>query len=392
MLVVIRGPLLSVTGYGNHTRQVWRWAMSKGWDVRAQIVPWGMCTYYIDPKAEGGLIGEIMARSADLPSHVKPDLSLQIQLPDEWDPELAVKNVGITAGIEADKCNPDWVTACRKMDKVIVPSEYSKLAFLNGGLEGSKIVNVPESYTCGFDKTAEYDEMTKKLNGLSTSFNFLMFGQITGRNLDTDRKNTVNTIQWLCEEFSNDKDVGIVLKTNMGRLTQQDKQVTTNTVKGVIEHFRKGPYPKIHVLHGLMDTNEITSLMRHEKIKCLCTATRGEGWGLPILDAVVNALPVIATKHSGHMDFLRNTRFLDLDYSIREIPEALVDGRIWVSGAKWAEPSEKHFKHRIRKFRKSSQTPTTWAKDYAPLAKERYSMTRISDDYDTALGGIIDIP
>ena len=391
MLVVVRGPLLSVTGYGSHTRQVWKWAVSKGWNVRAQIVPWGMCTYYIDPEAEGGLIGDIMSKSADIPEGVKPDISLQVQLPDEWDPNLAKKNIGITAGIEADRCNPDWITACRRMDKVIVPSTYSKLAFLNGGLEESRITNVAESYTCGFEKTAEYKKMSENLDSLSTSFNFLMFGQITGSDLDTDRKNTLNTIKWICDEFSNDKDVGIVLKTNMGRLTQQDKIITTDAVKKIVQHFRKGAYPRIHVLHGLMDRDEITSLMCHEKIKCLCTATRGEGWGLPILDATVNALPIIATRHSGHMDFLRNSRFLDVDYSIQQIPESLADGRIWVSGAKWAEPSEKHFKHRIRKFRKSHQIPTGWAQEYAPQAKERYSMVRISQDYDNALGEIIDI-
>ena len=350
MLVVIRGPLLSVTGYGAHTRQVWKWAMSKGWDVRAQIVPWGMCTYYIDPAAEGGMIGQIMDRSGNLER--KPDLSLQVQLPDEWDPTLAVRNVGITAGIEADKCHPRWIEAAQKMDKIIVPSEYSKLAFLNGGLESTHIDNVGESFTCAFEKTGEYEKFNERLDNLTTPFNFLIFGQITGHHSDTDRKNTLNMLKWICEEFKNDKEVGIVLKTNMGRLTQQDRMFTKQTIENVIPIIRKGSFPRIHVVHGLMDQNEITALMTHEKIKCLCAATRGEGWGLPILDAAVNALPVIATRHSGHMDFLRNTRFLDVDYSIKEIPEQLVDERIWVKGAKWADPSEKHFKHRIRKFRK----------------------------------------
>lgn len=390
MLVVIRGPLLSVTGYGAHTRQVWKWAMSKGWDVRAQIVPWGMCTYYIDPAAEDGLIGQIMERSGELPQGVKPDLSLQVQLPDEWDPNLAVKNVGITAGIEADKCSHNWIDACNQMDRIIVPSQYSKLAFRNGGLEETKIFNVPESYTCGFEKTENYHQFNSRLDDLSTSFNFLIFGQITGNHASTDRKNTLNMLKWICEEFKDDKEVGIVLKTNMGRLTQHDRMITENTIKNVIRHIRHGDFPRIHVAHGLMDKNEISALMTHDKIKCLCAATRGEGWGLPILDAAVNALPIIATKHSGHMDFLRNCRFLDIDYSIQEIPESMVDDRIWVKGAKWAEPSEKHFKHRIRKFRKSSQVPKEWAQKSAPEIAERYSMSTIAGDYEAALGDLID--
>ena len=390
MLVVIRGPLLSVTGYGAHTRQVWKWAMSKGWDVRAQIVPWGMCTYHIDPAAEGGMIGEIMDRSGNLER--KPDLSLQVQLPDEWDSTLATKNVGITAGIEADRCHPRWIEAAQKMDKVIVPSEYSKLAFLNGGLDATQIDNVGESFTCAFEKTKEYEEFNEKLDGLTTPFNFLIFGQITGNHSDTDRKNTLNMLKWICEEFKNDKEVGIVLKTNMGRLTQQDRMFTKKTIENVIPIIRKGDFPRIHVVHGLMDQNEITALMTHEKIKCLCAATRGEGWGLPILDAAVNALPIIATRHSGHMDFLRNTRFLDVDYSIKEIPEQLVDERIWVKGAQWADPSEKHFKHRIRKFRKSPDVPKEWAESAAPQVAERYSMSILAGDYDRVLESVIDRP
>ena len=165
MKVLIRGPLLSVTGYGSHTRQVWRWARSKkNWDVYASVVPWGQCTYYIDPAAEDGLIGDIMSRTAPCPG--KPDLSLQVQLPDEWETDLAYKNIGITAGIEGDRCNPAWVDAAKKMTRVIVPSEYSKLAFLNGGLDPSHIVNVPEAITCGHLVTDDVLNLRKKLKKL----------------------------------------------------------------------------------------------------------------------------------------------------------------------------------------------------------------------------------
>ena len=390
MLVLIRGPLLSVTGYGSHTRQIWRWARSKGWDVRAQIVPWGMCTYYINQDEDDGLIGDIMQRSGGLsPDSKKPDLSIQVQLPDEWDPDLANVNIGVTAGIEADKCNETWISAASRMDKVVVPSEYSKLAFLNGGLKEDKIVNIPESYTCGFEKTDSYEKMVKEIDEISTSFNFLIFGQLTGNHASTDRKNTLNMIKWLCEEFKDDREVGIVIKTNLGRMTQLDRMHTKAMVDNAIKHIRKGPYPRVHVVHGLMDKNEITAMMSHEKIKCLCAATRGEGWGLPILDAAAVGLPIIATRHSGHMDYLRNIRFLDLDFKIEEIPESMVDDRIWVKGARWAQPSEEHFKKRIRKFRSSSKTPKEWADAARGQIRDSYSMESISKIYDEKLGECI---
>ena len=390
MIVVIRGPLLSVTGYGCHTRQIWQWARSKpGWDVYAAIVPWGHCTYYIDPNEEEGVIGDVMQRSQTPPR--KPDVSIQVQLPDEWDPDMAKVNIGVTAGIEADKCSAKWVSACEKMDKVIVPREYSKLSFINGGLEESKIDNVPEAITCSFGESDNSLEMSKKLDSLTTDFNFLVFGQITAQNVDTDRKNTFNCLKWLCEEFRGKKNVGIVLKTNLGRMTQQDKEAAHIMIDKVISAVRTGSYPRIHVVHGLMDKKEVGQLFTHEKIKALCAPTRGEGWGLPILDAAAAGLPVIATSHSGHMDFLKHVRYLDVDFKLVEIPDAMVDGRIWVSGAKWADPVERNFKSRVRKFLGAPTIPTNWAQEAKQSIRKKFNLQSIFPEYDAALGDVIDI-
>lgn len=391
MIVVVRGPLLSVTGYGCHTRQLWKWARShKDWDVYASIVPWGMCTYYIDPSSEDFLIGDIMHRSSGIPDNKKPDLSFQVQLPDEWDPTLATKNIGVTAGIEADKCNPEWVAAATKMTSIIVPSEYSKIAFLNGGLDPNLIHAVPEAITCAFDETPETTILNNHLDGLSTDFNFLMFGQITATNVDTDRKNTFNCLKWLCEELKDDPKAGVIIKTNMGRMTVEDREVTKQIISQVISEVRPGPYPKIHVLHGLLSPNEIGTLYSHEKVKALCAPTRGEGWGLPILDSAASGLPIIATGHSGHMDFLKHVRFLDINYKLVKVPESMTDGRIWVDGARWAEPDEAHFRSRVRKFRNSPDVPKEWAEESKQKIIDMYNMDSVMSIYDDKVGAVID--
>jgi len=389
MIVIVQGPLLSVTGYGVHTRQLWQWARSKkGWEVYASITPWGNCTYYINPESENGIIGDVMSRTGPLPENA--DLSIQVQLPDEWNPNLAKKNVGITAGIEADKCNPAWIQACSKMDKVIVPSEFSKLSFINGGIDPASITNVPEAITCGDAENENTKKLNEKLDSIPTNFNFLMFGQITSANSATDRKNTFNCLKWLCEEFKGDKDVGIVIKTNMGRLTCEDRRHTENMVKSALQQVREGEYPKVYVNHGLMDTNEIGALYRHKKIKALCAPTRGEGWGLPLLDSAACGLPVIATGCTGHIDFLKYTKYLDVRYTTLNIPDELIDGRIWVKGARWAEPSEDHFKSRVRKFRKGPEIPTGWFEESKDEINKRFNISAVMSQYDKHLGELID--
>ena len=79
--VVIRAPLLSYSGYGTHARQVFRWLLTKDVEVYTQVVPWGATSWMINPDYEDGLIGEIMKRSVQFKQ--KPDVSFQVQLPNE---------------------------------------------------------------------------------------------------------------------------------------------------------------------------------------------------------------------------------------------------------------------------------------------------------------------
>ena len=58
-----------------------------------------------------------------------------------------------------------------------------------------------------------------------------------------------------------------MLKTNLGRMTQQDKEAAHIMINKVVSVVRKGNYPRIHVVHGLMDKKEVGQLLTHEKIK-----------------------------------------------------------------------------------------------------------------------------
>ena len=382
--VLIRGPLLSMSGYGTHSRQIFRWLETQNVDIFTQVLPWGMTPWYVNPDYENGLIGRIMETCSPPPGNF--DLSFQIQLPNEWDPNIAKYNVGITAAVETDKCNPEWINSCNKMDKVIVPSNHTKKSLTSSGILNKEIEVIPESfYDCLLEKENE-----KSLNlEFSTNFNFLIFGQITGFNPFADRKNTFFAIKWLCEEFSNDSDVGIVIKTNQGTNSSRDRHMTSKMLDQLLSEVRRGPYPKIHMLHGSLQQNEIQHVYQHPKIKALISATRGEGYGLPILEAATTGLPVIATNWSGHLDFMNNGKFIQLDYKLANIHDSRIDNNIFISGTKWAEVDEKDFKKKVRKFYQASALPKEWAVKLSKTLKEKYSQKSINEHYSNSLNGIL---
>ena len=235
--VLLRAPVLTQSGYGVHARQVAAWLLSREEvDLHVQALPWGDTPWLIDKEAHGGLVGRLLERTVD-PSGKSYDATVQLQLPNEWDPKFSSVNIGITAGVETDRCNPTWVEKCNAMSMVIVPSEHAKRSILASGDVTVPFHVVPESFSTellGTERTS-VDDLE-----FSTPFNFLIFGQLTGNNPENDRKNIFYTIKWLCEAFQDDKEVGIVVKTNAGRNTKIDRRLVSQTLSSLLREVKIG--------------------------------------------------------------------------------------------------------------------------------------------------------
>jgi len=339
--VLLRAPLLTASGYGEHARQFFRWLETrKDIDLKVQCLNWGDTTWYIDAGIEEGLIGRIMSRTNYNQEKEKFDISIQIQLPDEWDTSLARYNIGVSAFIETTKCTEAWYECCKKMDKVIAPSAHAlKSVIANGSLGNkAKVVNEPiNPLVLNKDKDFNLD--------LKPDFNFLIISQLTDISPEKDRKNIVKTIKSFCEKFDGNPNVGLVIKTNIGRSTTRDRRITKLLLEDIIKSSRKTEFPKVHMIHGLMTPQEMCSLYNHPKIKCMISLTRGEGYGLPLIEAAANKLPIIATGWSGHLDFLKD--FSKVKYRLVTIPDEKVDGRIFERDSFWAEPDIEDFKEKL---------------------------------------------
>jgi len=336
----------------------------------------------INPDMEEGLVGEIMNRTTQ---NSEADVSFQVQLPNEWDSNLAKKNVGVSAFVETDVCSPSWANDyCNNMDMIIVPSEHVRQTIKNSGSPRIPINVIPESY---------YDCVTNSSTlelDLSTDFNFLIFGQMTGQNPENDRKNAFYMIKWLCEIFADDPNVGVVIKTNSGSNSQIDRNITKKIFQKLLQEVRQGPYPRVHLLHGELTPNEVCSLYKHPNIYGLLSLTRGEGYGLPLLEAASCDLPVIATNWSGHLDFLNRGKWIKVDYSLQPVHPSRVDGNIFIEGSKWAAPSEQDAKQKILKFRKSNNIPRQWARELGKTLRKEFSHEAICPLYDTALAELLE--
>ena len=379
--VILRAPVLSQSGYGVHARQVFRWLESRNFKVFSQVVNWGNTPWYVNPESLDGLVGRIMSSTNGAPS--RADASVQLQLPDEWDPSIGNINVGMSAFVETDICNPAWIDSVNKMSSVIVPSEFTRSVLFKGSIMNpvrTRVDVVPESFP---DAILQASPIDLKID---TSFNFLIVSQLTAQSQTEDRKNIFNTIKWIAEEFKGDSDVGIIVKTNSGRATTIDKALTKGALQSFVHSIDSRV--KIYMIHGDMSESEIAGLYKHPRVRALVSMTRGEGFGLPLLEAAASGLPVIATSWSAHTEFL-GKKYIPVDYQLIGIPQSRVDGRIFMQGAKWADPSESDFKRRIRKFRSSPDVPREWAAELMETVRKSYGWPAVSEKYDKVLLPII---
>ena len=385
--VILRGPVLSKSGYGTHCRQVFRWLLSRGHDISCEITPWGITSWHVDPLAQDGLIGEAMRRTGKDTSG--SDLSLQVQLPHEWNPTLARMNVGVTAGVETDRVPANWVDVVKPMTLVIVPSTFTKEGFVKSGAPPEKIAVVPEAFSDSLLEVTRDTPGNFELSDVDTPFNFLLFGQVTSRDPETDRKNLLYTVKWFAEEFSGNKDVGLIVKSNLGTNCVFHRSQLNSLFKTLVGEVRKGAFPRIYLVNGDMSDDDCASLMCHPKVSALVSFTRGEGYGLPIIDAAAAGLPIIATGWSGHMEYLRRGKFSKVAYDLVQIPHQKMEPSIFVEGSRWAMPQEADAKKRMRKMFESPENPREWAKELQVTIQREYSFSSLCSVYDETLKGIL---
>ena len=315
--ILLRAPLLTNSGYGVHSRQLFEWLNEKN-DVTLHVecLKWGMTSWIVDGKSEGGLFERIM--SCSKPLMEKYDITYQVQLPDEWDEKLGSFNVGVTALVETDKCNPEWLGKINAMDRVIVPSNFTKdiIEKTFGNMLNKKIDVVPEWYNQNINLSKnKFNCLGDERFDFDTSFNLLTVGTLTSGDINCDRKNLVNTIAWTLEALKDDPEAGLIVKTCLGKGSVNDRKMTYSAIQQVVDAFRKSDFPKVHLIHGNMTSIEMAALFRTKKVHGYVSATRGEGYGLPLIDAAAAGIPVVATNWSGHLDFLDN-KFLKVDYSL----------------------------------------------------------------------------
>lgn len=245
---------------------------------------------------------------------------------------------------ESDMVPKIWEDSYKTVEikKLLCACEWNKETFSSLGYDS-------EVVPYGFDFIEDHDEEYYKnlLQVLSGKFVFTSVFQWGSR------KGIEKLIKAFQLEFVHDEDAYLVLKTYHSKhMTGQDE---TSFIKGKIseitsslKHYGRTVKPKckIVVINKILSLKQLNSLYKITDV--YATTTRGEGFGLPIVESLNYDNPVVAPTIGGHIDFLDKKSNLFIESSLEPVDG--FDNSLWSSyEGNWVEASVNSTRKNLRK-------------------------------------------
>ena len=388
--ILVRGPVLSQSGYGEQARFALRSLRSKEdlFDIYVNPIPWGQTGWIWEDNEFRRWMDKKIETTSELISkkQLQVDMSLQITIPNEFQ-KIAPLNYGYTAGIETTNVAPGWLVKANEMDGMVVISDFAKsgftetVAIAQNSQTGEEVPYYLQAPITAVNYAVRDIELEPIPNfELDNSFNFLIVSQMG------PRKNMENSIRWWVEEFI-DQKVGLVIKTNFRGSSQIDKEFTFSYLKKLLEQY---PNRKcsVKLLHGDLTEGQMFSLYKHEKIKALINIAHGEGFGLPMFEAAQAGLPIVTIGWGGQMDYLKHNGknyFTEVDYELKPIQREAIWKGVLEEGTSWAFADQGSYKMSLRKVKKNWKGAKKKATDLKKIIFEEFSKEKKYEEFCNAI-------
>jgi len=186
------------------------------------------------------------------------------------------------------------------------------------------------------------------------------------------------------EEFTNEDDVCLVIKTSkigFGKNLYPIVLAEIEKIKLSVDIPQKAP--SVQVITDILSQAQMNQLF--EKSHAFVLPSRGEGIGLPYLEAGSYGLPVIATGWGGHTDFLNQENSYLINYKEVPIPEKWYTG-YYNKGQWWAEPDVYDLKKKMRNVYENYQEALQKGQLLKKEIELNYSWEKSAEDVLRALG------
>lgn len=313
-MICYEGPLKDYSGYGEANRHAVAALEAAGVNVYAKLLK------YTSEPSNFGALGDLVDRLVDNVGHYR--IKIMHTTPDEFK-RLIEPDVYHIAHFfwETDRVPQVYADGLNLVDEIWTGSQANYDAMVKAGVK--KPIKV---YPQAIETDREWPE-PYVIDGFNGYLFYSMFEW-------TDRKNFDALIKAYYEEFGKNDHVGLLIKTYFRNFTFSNKKIIRSHM-GVLKEQYGAEKPPIFMYLDLMDRRQIMRL--HKTGKCYVSPHRGEGWGLPIAEAMLAGNMPITTGYGGISEYLDNEVAEVLDYKMVPLKGMAHAGILYDGNQNWAD-------------------------------------------------------
>lgn len=218
--------------------------------------------------------------------HLTPENFPACRVPD-------VYNVAYTAW-ETEHLPEGWAALLNSMDEVWVPSEWNKTVFKDSGVK-VPITVIPHVVNPPVE--SDSDSLTLPAMPDDAYIFYSIFQWI-------ERKNPRALLTAYFTEFTPEDNVYLLLKAYRLNCSNAEKQAIRTDIDNLKKGLMLRDYPPVVFFGDLLSKEQIGAI--HQKSHCYVSLQRGEGFGIPLAEAMSHGNPVITSNYGGCKEFMNN--------------------------------------------------------------------------------------
>lgn len=328
MNVAYCGPLFDYSGYGEANRHAAAALSAAGVNVIGQPVR------YTSEPSDFGKLGQIV----DKLTRNTGDYRIKIlhTTPDQYRKYMEDGKYHIGHFFwETDTVPQEFAAGLRLMDEIWTGSEANAKAIRK---------SVPDAIIRIYPQAIETDRDFSMDPYELPEFDGYLFYSIFEW---TDRKNPLGLLDAYYREFQGGENVGLLIKTYFRNFDLQNKRMIRDQIAEFKLKSGLTKFPRVFLYTDLMDRHHISRI--HVTGDCYVSPHRGEGWGLPIVEAALAGNPVIATTYGGAPEWMdKEGAMMDLDYMMVPLDGMAHSARWYTRDQKWAAPDPEALRANMR--------------------------------------------
>ena len=227
--------------------------------------------------------------------------------------------------LEVNGFPSEWVRQAQKMDEVWVPSDFARDAFMSCGLT-KPIFKIP----LGVD-TDIFRQQGGAYRSPNDDFVFLALFEWG------ERKEPEMILQIFNATFSAREDVRLIVK-----IMNTDSEINLRQKVAGLELDPRGGRIDF-IVNKEFAREDLPNLYR--SAHCFLSPSRGEGWNMPLMEAMACGLPAIATDWSAQTEFFNSGNGYPIQVESLERAKAKC---LYYDGFYWAKPDKEHLRYLMR--------------------------------------------